>query len=131
MPTQAAPTIQVAPSIQAAPSPDPTPNNIASDTEKRCDTQTISKEKHLPKWNIEIVDSSVIASMLKDAEKNHLPFLKINASDNLKQKLEDYINKNPSKLHKDSQMLSLANLVITSKQRATLAFNWFYARTMK
>ena len=41
--------------------------------------------------------------MLKDAEKTHLPFLKINASDNLKQKLEDYINKNPSKLHKDSQ----------------------------
>ena len=86
-----------------APTPTATPNHNASDTEKRCDTQTISKEKHLPKWNIEIVDSSVIASMLKDAEKNHLPFLKINASDNLKQKLEDYINKNPSKLHKDSQ----------------------------
>ena len=95
--------IQAAPTIQAAPSPAPTPNNIASDTEKRCDTQTISKEKHLPKWNIEIVDSSVITSMLKDAEKNHLPFLKINASDNLKQKLETYINKEPSKLHENSQ----------------------------
>lgn len=97
VPTQAAPT------IQAAPSPAPTPNHNASNTEKRCDTQTISNEKHLPKWNIEIIDSSVITSMLKDAEKTHLPFLKINASDNLKQKLEDYINKNPSKLHKDSQ----------------------------
>ena len=41
--------------------------------------------------------------MLKDAEKNHLPFLKINASDNLKQKLETYINKEPSKLHENSQ----------------------------
>ena len=87
----------------AAPAPSPTPNNNASDTEKRCDIQTISKEKHLPKWNIEIIDSSVIASMLKDAEKNHLPFLKINASDNLKQKLEIYINKNPSKVHENSQ----------------------------
>ncbi|MBQ9243777.1 MAG: ankyrin repeat domain-containing protein [Proteobacteria bacterium] len=77
-------------------------NSIAS-MEKKCNVQTISKEKHLPKWNIEIVDSSVIASMLKDAEKNHLPFLKINASDNLKQKLETYINKDPSKLHEDSQ----------------------------
>ena len=86
-----------------APTPTATPNHNASDTEKRCDTQTISNEKHLPKWNIEIIDSSVITSMLKDAEKTHLPFLKINASDNLKQKLEDYINKNPSQLHKDSQ----------------------------
>ena len=83
--------------------PYPTPINNSSDTEKRCDIQTISKEKHLPKWNIEIIDSSVIASMLKDAEKNHLPFLKINASDNLKQKLEIYINKYPSKLHENSQ----------------------------
>ena len=102
-PMKQLPPIQAAPTIQVAPSPAPTPNNIASDTEKRCDTQTISNEKHLPKWNIEIVDSSVITSMLKDAEKNHLPFLKINASDNLKQKLETYINKEPSKLHENSQ----------------------------
>ena len=69
-----------------------------NDNNKRCNVQTISNEKHLPKWNIEIIDSSAISSMLKDAEKKHLPFLKINASDDLKQKLEDYINQNPSKL---------------------------------
>ena len=82
----------------------PTPTQNSNETNKgKCDTQTISKEKHLPKWNIEIIDSSVIASMLKDAEKNHLPFLKINASDDLKQKLENYINKDPSKLNQNSQ----------------------------
>ena len=95
--------VPVKPSQNQPTTPTTTQNNNESYKEKRCDTQTISNEKHLPKWNIEIIDSSVIASMLKDAEKNHLPFLKINASDNLKQKLEDYINKNPSKLHKDSQ----------------------------
>ena len=70
---------------------------------KRCNVQTISNEKRIPKWSIEIIDSSIVASMLKDAEKTHLPFLKINASDDLEQKLVAYINKNPTRINPNSQ----------------------------
>ena len=98
---QAAPIPPQMPTPSAVQTPKPAPVDINDNTYKgkRCDIQTISNEKHLPNWNIEIFDSTVIASMLKDAEKAHLPFIKINASDDLKQKLEDYINKNPSKLN--------------------------------
>lgn len=78
-------------------------NQKDSNKGKRCNVQTISNEKRIPKWNIEIIDSSIVASMLKDAEKSHLPFLKINASDDLEQKLVDYINKNPTRLNPNSQ----------------------------
>ena len=80
-------------------------SNVQKDSNKgkRCNVQTISNEKRIPKWNIEIIDPSIVASMLKDAEKSHLPFLKINASDDLEQKLVDYINKNPTRLNPNSQ----------------------------
>ena len=78
-------------------------NQKDSNKGKRCNVQTISNEKRIPKWSIEIIDSSIVASMLKDAEKSHLPFLKINASDDLEQKLVDYINKNPTRLNPNSQ----------------------------
>lgn len=78
-------------------------NQKDSNKGKRCNVQTISNEKRIPKWNIEIIDSSIVASMLKDAEKTHLPFLKINASDDLEQKLVAYINKNPTRLNPNSQ----------------------------
>ena len=78
-------------------------NQKDSNKGKRCNVQTISNEKRIPKWNIEIIDSSIVASMLKDAEKSHLPFLKINASDDLEQKLVAYINKNPTRLNPNSQ----------------------------
>lgn len=78
-------------------------NQKDSNKGKRCNVQTISNEKRIPKWNIEIVDPSIVASMLKDAEKTHLPFLKINASDDLEQKLVAYINKNPTRLNPNSQ----------------------------
>lgn len=78
-------------------------NQKDSNKGKRCNVQTISNEKRIPKWNIEIVDPSIVASMLKDAEKSHLPFLKINASDDLEQKLVAYINKNPTRLNPNSQ----------------------------
>lgn len=78
-------------------------NQKDSNKGKRCNVQTISNEKRIPKWNIEIVDSSIVASMLKDAEKTHLPFLKINASDDLEQKLVAYINKNPTRINPNSQ----------------------------
>ena len=78
-------------------------NQKDSNKGKRCNVQTISNEKRIPKWSIEIIDSSIVASMLKDAEKTHLPFLKINASDDLEQKLVAYINKNPTRLNPNSQ----------------------------
>ena len=78
-------------------------NQKDSNKGKRCNVQTISNEKRIPKWSIEIIDSSIVASMLKDAEKSHLPFLKINASDDLEQKLVAYINKNPTRLNPNSQ----------------------------
>ena len=78
-------------------------NQKDSNKGKRCNVQTISNEKRIPKWNIEIVDPSIVASMLKDAEKSHLPFLKINASDDLEQKLVAYINKNPTRINPNSQ----------------------------
>ena len=78
-------------------------NQKDSNKGKRCNVQTISNEKRIPKWNIEIVDPSIVASMLKDAEKTHLPFLKINASDDLEQKLVAYINKNPTRINPNSQ----------------------------
>lgn len=80
-------------------------SNIQKDSNKgkRCNVQTISNEKRIPKWSIEIIDSSIVASMLKDAEKSHLPFLKINASDDLEQKLVAYINKNPTRINPNSQ----------------------------
>ena len=78
-------------------------NQKDSNKGKRCNVQTISNEKRIPKWSIEIIDSSIVASMLKDAEKSHLPFLKINASDDLEQKLVAYINKNPIRLNPNSQ----------------------------
>lgn len=78
-------------------------NQKDSNKGERCNVQTISNEKHIPKWSIEIIDSSIVASMLKDAEKTHLPFLKINASDDLEQKLVAYINKNPARLNPNSQ----------------------------
>ena len=78
-------------------------NQKDSNKGKRCNVQTISNEKRIPKWNIEIIDSSIVASMLKDAEKSHLPFLKINASDDLEQKLVAYINKNPTRINPNSQ----------------------------
>ena len=78
-------------------------NQKDSNKGKRCNVQTISNEKRIPKWSIEIIDSSIVASMLKDAEKSHLPFLKINASDDLEQKLVAYINKNPTRINPNSQ----------------------------
>ena len=78
-------------------------NQKDSNKGKRCNVQTISNEKRIPKWSIEIIDSSIVASMLKDAEKTHLPFLKINASDDLEQKLVAYINKNPTRINPNSQ----------------------------
>ncbi len=78
-------------------------NQKDSNKGKWCNVQTISNEKRIPKWNIEIVDPSIVASMLKDAEKTHLPFLKINASDDLEQKLVAYINKNPTRINPNSQ----------------------------
>lgn len=78
-------------------------NQKDSNKGKRCNVQTISNEKRIPKWSIEIIDSSIVASMLKDAEKSHLPFLKISASDDLEQKLVAYINKNPTRLNPNSQ----------------------------
>lgn len=80
-------------------------SNVQKDSNKgkRCNVQTISNEKRIPKWSIEIIDSSIVASMLKDAEKSHLPFLKINASDDLEQKLVAYINKNPTRINPNSQ----------------------------
>ena len=78
-------------------------NQKDSNKGKRCNVQTISNEKRIPKWSIEIIDSSIVASMLKDAEKSHLPFLKINASDDLEQKLVAYINKNPIRINPNSQ----------------------------
>lgn len=78
-------------------------NQKDSNKGKRCSVQTISNEKRIPKWSIEIIDSSIVASMLKDAEKSHLPFLKINASDDLEQKLVAYINKNPTRINPNSQ----------------------------
>ena len=78
-------------------------NQKDSNKGKRCNVKTISNEKRIPKWSIEIIDSSIVASMLKDAEKSHLPFLKINASDDLEQKLVAYINKNPTRINPNSQ----------------------------
>ena len=78
-------------------------NQKDSNKGKRCNVQTISNEKRIPKWSIEIIDSSIVASMLKDAEKSHLPFLKINASDDLEQKIVAYINKNPTRINPNSQ----------------------------
>ena len=78
-------------------------NQKDSNKGKRCNVQTISNEKRIPKWSIEIIDSSIVASMLKDAEKSHLPFLKINASDDLEQKLVAYTNKNPTRINPNSQ----------------------------
>lgn len=78
-------------------------NQKDSNKGKRCNVQTISNERRIPKWSIEIIDSSIVASMLKDAEKSHLPFLKINASDDLEQKLVAYINKNPTRINPNSQ----------------------------
>ncbi len=82
----------------STPEPAPAPG-IGGYKGKRCDIQTLSNEKKLPKWNCEIVDTSIVASMLKDAEKTHIPFIKIDATDDVKTKLEAYLNKNLSKLN--------------------------------
>ena len=39
-------------------------NQKDSNKGKRCNVQTISNEKRIPKWSIEIIDSSIAASML-------------------------------------------------------------------